>query len=147
MSEIAAATMRVAVERLQAVISAFPQVEQQTLHHHADGMYLRAVFSPKGTVLVGKVHRREHFYMVVSGVVQVTTADGVVEFNATRDGPQILTCPVGTKRAVYIREDAWRITVHRNIDGITDLGELENSLVEPDTTSMFLPGNKVKVLS
>jgi quercetin dioxygenase-like cupin family protein len=138
--------MRAAIDRLQAnsLASDLPRHEPITEHHHADGMYLRPVWSPKGAVIVGKVHKQEHFYMVLSGVVQVTMGEKVIEINATRDGPQIFVCPPGTKRAVCVIEDAWRATVHRNHQALTDIGELEDSLVEPDETSMFLPGNKLK---
>lgn len=140
-------SMRSAIERLQIALSSLPQIEPKTEHYRADRMYLRTVWSQAGSVIVGKVHKREHFYCVVSGVVQVTTQDGVRELNATRDGPQVLTCPVGTKRAVLVLEDAWRITVHQNQEDLTDIEELEDSLVEQDEASMYLPGNRVKVLS
>jgi len=95
-------------------------------------------------VIVGKVHRTEHLYVVLTGRVRVTTDHGVREFDAARDGPQILTCPVGTQRAVFVIEDAWRMNVHRNPDNITDIETLERMLVEEDETSPFLPGNKLK---
>ena len=138
------APMRAAVERLQGELAKLPQVEPETAHYFAKGMYLRTVFSPAGTCIVGKVHKTEHFYAVLSGVVHVTTDAGVIELNATRDGLQILTCPAGTKRAVLVIEDAWRMNVHLNPGDVTDLDELESALVEDDPSSMFLPGNKVK---
>lgn len=144
MTALAIAPGRDAIARLQAEISKFPQYEPITGHHHADGMYLRTVWCPAGTVITGKVHKQAHFYVVLTGVVAVTTEDGVRVLDATRDGPQILSCPVGTQRAVHVLEDAWRITVHQNREGLTDIGELEDSLVEQDETSMYLPGNKLK---
>jgi hypothetical protein len=129
---------------LQSELLKLPQYEPTTNHHFANGMYLRTVWSPAGSVIVGKVHKTEHFYAVISGRVRVTTEHGVREFNATRDGPQILTCPIGTQRAVYVIEDAWRMNVHRNPDNITDIETLERELVEEDETCPFLPGNKLK---
>jgi len=135
--------MRGAIERLQAELVKLPQFEPKTDHYFAKGLYLRTVWSPAGSVIVGKVHRTEHLYGVLSGRVQVTTDDGVIELDA-KDGPKILTCPVGTKRAVYIIEDAWRMNVHLNLENITDMEELEEQLVEPDKDCQFLPGNKLK---
>lgn len=138
----AATSMRSAIDRLQVELAKLPQFEPKTEHYRVKGMYLRTVWSPKDSVIVGKVHKTEHFYAVISGRVQVTTESGLVELDA-RDGPQILKCPAGTKRAVLVLEDAWRITVHLNPKDLTDIEELENSLVEADESSMFLPGNKV----
>lgn len=139
------APTRAAVDRLQVELLKLPQVEPKTDHYFAKGMYLRTVFSEAGTVIVGKVHKTEHFYAVLSGRVQVTTDSGVVELNATRDGPQILTCPVGTKRAVLVLEDAWRMNVHLNPNDVTEIDDLEDALVESDSSSPFLPGNRIKV--
>ena len=136
--------MRAAIERLQSAMVKLPQIEPKTQHYFADGVYLRTVWSPAGSVIVGKVHRTEHLYAVLSGRVQVTTDDGVLDLDATKDGPQILVCPVGTKRAVLVIEDAWRMNVHRNPDNLTDIEELENQLVEPDEQCQYLPGNKLK---
>lgn len=135
------------IERLKHEILQLPQIEPETHHHFAHGMYLRRVWSPAGTVIVGKVHKTEHFYAVLTGVVRVTTEDGVRDLNATRDGPQILTCPVGTQRAVYVIEDAWRMNVHLNPENVTELAELEAKLVEDDPDSAYLAGNKLKALT
>jgi len=135
--------MRAALKRLQSEIIKLPQYEPKTQHYFADGMYVRTVWSPAGSVIVGKVHKTEHFYLVLSGRVRVTTEHASVELDAA-DGPKIMTCPVGTQRAVYVIEDAWRMNVHRNPDNITDIEALEAELVEEDESSPFLPGNKLK---
>ena len=69
-----------------------PQVQLQTAHFFADGMYARAVYRPAGTLIVGKVHKREHFYIVTKGSVQVSK-------DVYRAGTVIVSKP-GTKRAV-----------------------------------------------
>ena len=140
-------TNRAKVEALQAALLHLPQYQPKTNHYFASGMYLRTVWSPAGTVIVGKTHKTEHFYAVLSGVVRVTTGEDVVELNANRDGPQILTCPVGTKRAVYVVEDAWRMNVHLNVGNIQDIETLEAELVKDDPASPFLPGNIRKALT
>lgn len=136
--------MRAAIDRLQAELVKLPQYEPKTDHYFANGLYMRTVWSPAGSVIVGKVHKTEHFYAVLSGRVSVTTESGVVELDATKNGPQILTCPIGTKRAVVVLEDAWRMNVHLNLDNVADVDELEEQLVEADETCPFLPGNKLK---
>lgn len=140
-------SMRPAIERLQAELVKLPQLEPKTDHYFADGVYLRTVWSPAGSVIVGKVHKTEHLYAVLSGKVRVTMDTGVIELDATKDGPQILTCPIGTKRAVYILEDAWRMNVHRNVDNVKEIEALEELLVESDPQCQYLPGNKLRALA
>jgi len=140
----AAKRTREQLAHLQSELLKLPQYEPKTNHHFAEGLYARTVWSPAGTVIVGKVHKTEHFYAVLTGRVRVTTDHGVRELDATRDGPQVLTCPIGTQRAVFVIEDAWRMNVHRNPDDIRDIEMLEKILVEEDEASPFLPGNKLK---
>lgn len=132
------------VRRLQSELLKLPQYEPKTDHYFAKGIYIRTIFSPAGTVIVGKEHKTEHFYVVLTGKVRVTTDNGVVELDATKNGPQVLTCPIGTKRAVFVMEDAWRMNVHSNPDNLTDLDELESLLIEDDPASPFLADNTLK---
>lgn len=127
------------IERLQAVISKMPQVELPTRHYFADGMYCREVFRPADTTIVGKVHKREHFYMVIQGEVTVVSGTQRVRVKA----PHIFVSTPGTKRAVYSHEDSVCITVHRT--DLKDLSAIERELVEEDTQAMFGPGNVLKV--
>lgn len=130
--------LRERVEELQSEISKHPQYEPPTEHLFHGGMYCRQVWRPAGCVIVGKVHKKEHFYMVVSGTVRVTTDEGV----QTITGPFLLCSKPGTKRAVYAETDALCMTIHR-VDSDT-VAEVESELVEDDPNSMFTVGNKVK---
>jgi len=115
-----------------------PQIELQTKHWFADGMYCRELFRPKDTLIVGKVHRREHFYIVLSGEVTVV-GDGKRE---RIKAPRILVSAPGTKRAVYAHEDSICITIHRTDE--TDLDAIERELVEPDESALFDAHNRLK---
>jgi hypothetical protein len=127
------------VKALQVEISKLPQYEPPTEHLFHGGMYCRQVWRPAGCLIVGKVHKKEHFYMIVSGTVKVTTDDGV----QTLTGPMLLCSSTGTKRAVYAETDALCMTFHRvESDNVEDA---EVELVEHDPESMFSIGNKVKV--
>lgn len=132
-------TVRERVERLQEEMRKLPQWEPETFHYWAGGMYLRLVPRPAGALIVGKVHRREHFYLVMAGTVLITGGDAEpVEVT----GPKVIVSQPGTKRAVYAKTDAVCATVHRT-DKV-DLEEIEEELVEPDPNSMYLPGNILK---
>jgi quercetin dioxygenase-like cupin family protein len=129
--------MKNAVVALQAEMSRLPQVELETEHHFADGMYARVVRRPKGTLIVGKVHKREHFYIVTKGSVRVSDGESWKDHQA---GDVIVSKP-GTKRAVYAHEDSICMTVHRTKK--RDLEKIERELVHEDPTSLFGPGNKI----
>ena len=131
--------IRQRVEQLQFEVSKLPQYEPQTKHTFHGGMYCREVWRPAGVLVIGKVHKKEHFYLVASGTLAITTDDGVQEVT----GPHLLCSKPGTKRAVYAHTDAVCMTFHRvESDNVED-AEIE--LVEHDPESMFGIGNKVKV--
>lgn len=127
------------LDRLQQAVAQLPQLELPTRHYWADGLYCREVARPAGTVIVGKVHLREHLYMVLQGDVTVVGAGGPVRIKA----PCILVSPPGTKRAVYAHVDSICCTVHRT--DLKDLDEIERELIEPDETALFDAYNKLKV--
>lgn len=129
---------RAKVEALQVELSKLPQLELPTEHIFHGGMYCRQLWRPAGTLIVGKVHKKEHFYMVVYGTVAVTTDDGIQYLT----GPHLLTSSAGTKRAVYAETDALCMTFHRADS--TTVDEVETELVEDDPTSMYAVGNKLK---
>jgi len=130
--------MQQRVEKLQFEVSKLPQYEPQTKHTFHVGMYCREVWRPAGVLVIGKVHKKEHFYVVMYGTVSVTTDDGVRSIT----GPCVLSSMPGTKRAVYAETDALCVTFHRT-DSAT-IEDAETELVETDPNTMYLAGNTVK---
>jgi quercetin dioxygenase-like cupin family protein len=126
------------VAALQASMAKLTQYEPPTKHLFHGGIYCRQVWRPAGCTIVGRVHKKEHFYMVVSGTVCVTTDDGV----DTITGPALLCSKPGTKRAVHALTDALCMTFHAT--EATDVEKAGEELVEPDETSMFTLDNKLK---
>jgi len=131
-------SMRDKIQALQDELCNLPQFEPPTEHVFHGGMYCRQVWRPAGCLIIGKVHKKEHFYMIVSGTVTVTTDDGV----QTLSGPMLLCSKPGTKRAVYADTDALCMTFHR-VDS-DNLESVESDLVEDDPNSMFTVENKIK---
>ena len=126
------------VEALQAEVSKLPQYEPETKHYFHGGMYCREVFREGGVLVVGAVHKKEHFYLIVSGTVAITTDDGVQEVT----GPHLFMSKPGTKRAVYAITDARCMTFHA-IEAKT-VEEAEAELVEEEPNNMYSPGNLIK---
>lgn len=112
-----------------------PQIEIQTDHHWADGMYCRVISCPEGVVIVGKVHKKEHFAIVAKGCVQI-------EKEVFPAGTVLVSQP-GTKRAIYALEDSIFLTVHRTKE--RNIERIEKRLVENDPLALFDSGNRLKL--
>ena len=131
--------MRNRVDALQAELSKLPQYEPETEHYFHGGMYCRKVFRHAGVLVVGAVHKKEHFYLIVSGTVQITDGEG----NAKEViGPYLFQSKPGTKRAVYAVTDTLCMTFHATESKTVE--EAEAELVESDPDSMYSLGNQIK---
>jgi len=126
------------VKALQAEVSKLPQYEPATKHYFHGGMYCREVFRHAGVLVVGAVHKKEHFYLIVSGIVAITTDDGAQKVI----GPHLFSSKPGAKRAVYAITDALCMTFHA-IEAKT-VEEAEAELVEAEPDNMYSPGNQIK---
>ncbi len=123
------------IEALQREISKLPQAEPETTHHFADGMYLRTVARKAGVCIVGKVHKKEHFFAVIAGEMTIWTEAGMKRVAA----PFFWVSQPGTKRVTFAHTDAIAMTVHRVSS--TDIDEIERELVEDEVGALFGPGN------
>ena len=127
------------IERLQSQMLAMPQAELMTEHSFSPGMYLRKVFRPAGTLIVGKVHKEPHFFLCVKGEIIAWTEGGMKHLYAG----DVLESKPGTKRVTLAVTDAIGITIHRTDK--TNLDEIETELIEPDTAALFDSSNKLKM--
>jgi len=92
-----------------------PHVE----HEVTDGMYLRKLFIPKGTLLVGKVHIKPCHNVVASGDITVLTETGCKRVGAGFTG---MSTP-GTQKVGLAHEDTVFINVFRTDK--TELADIE----------------------
>jgi len=126
------------IDRLQNEMVNLPQVELPTEHFFSDGMYCRRVYRNAGTIIVGKVHKKDHFFMCVKGEILAWTEKGMKKMVAG----DIIESKSGTKRVTLATMDSIGVTVHRTDK--TDLDEIEAELIEPDETALFDSSNKLK---
>lgn len=141
MTDLVASEMRGKVARLQAEMLMLPQLEMPTEHFFVEGVYVRTVAFRKDELAVGKVHKREHLFIVMSGCLRITTDEGVRDVRA----PSVIVSGPNTKRAALALEDSVCMTVHRTDK--TDLDEIEAELIEPDALAAFDSWNKLKELT
>jgi quercetin dioxygenase-like cupin family protein len=126
------------IDYLQAEMVKLPQADLQTEHYFSEGMYCRKVFRPAGTVIVGKIHKKPHFFLCAKGEIIAWTESGM---RTLRAGDIVESKP-GTKRVTYATEDSIGITFHKTDN--TDLDEIEAELIEPDDTALFDSSNNIK---
>lgn len=128
------------IDRLQAEMSKLPQAELETEHYFSGGMYCRKLIRPAGTLIVGKVHKNDHFFMCAKGEIIVWTEKGMKKLVAG----DIIESKSGTKRATYALTDAIGVTFHKTDK--TDLEEIEAEIIEPDNLALFDSSNKLKLI-
>ena len=95
-------------------------------HEFVDGIYVRTIFMPAGTVCVGKIHRHRHPNFLMKGRATVVTEDGGME---DLTAPLRMISPAGTQRAVFVHEDTEWTTIHHNPDNVEDLEEIESFVI------------------
>ena len=107
------------------------------------GTYARQLFMPKGTIVVGKIHRHQHLNFIISGKVSVSTEFGKKYFEA----PCIFVSEVGLKRAVYTEEDTIWVTVHITKHlGEENLDKMEEEIIAPDYKQLGLISSTEELL-
>lgn len=100
-----------------------PQIECPVTHYHIDGVYVRSMFIPAGTILTGKIHNFESMAILAQGTIRVTNGTDSYILAA----PHIMVDKPGVKRLGYAETDVTFITIHRT-DNI-EIEAIENELV------------------
>lgn len=118
--------LRETILRLQTEMAKMPQVELQTEHHFVKGMYARSLFIPAGTTLVGKIHKSEHFFILVSGEMTLLTEEGMRRVQA----PYLSCAMPGIKRVGFAHTDSVCLNIHAT--ELTDIAQIEEQLVEKE---------------
>ena len=126
------------IDRLQSEMSVMPQAELQTEHYFSGGMYCRKLTRPAGTLIVGKVHKKDHFFLCAKGEIIAWSEGGMKHLYA---GDIICSKP-GTKRVTLAVTDAIGITFHKTTK--TNLDKIEKELIEPDELALFDSSNNLK---
>jgi hypothetical protein len=103
---------------------ALPQVECPVTHRFAPGVYLREIFMPADTIVIGKVHKTEHFNILIRGACLIVHTDGTRE---ELRAPCTFVSQPNVQKVLYILEDMIWQTVH--VTDETDLTALESILI------------------
>ena len=128
---------------LENVMRDMEQLELETIHHFAPGVYARELRVPAGSVITGAVHRTEHLNICAVGHLTVVNGDDKRDIR----GPYIFTSPPGTKRAAVVHEDTVWITIHATNE--TNIDKLESVLVtnDPKELKAMIESTKLKEIT
>ena len=109
--------------RIEQEIGAMPQVTLPVEHYQIDGVYVRSLFLPAGTLLTGKIHNFENIAILAQGTIRVSNGTDAYVLTA----PRIIVDKPGVKRIGYAETDVTFITVHKTTN--TEIDDIEKELV------------------
>lgn len=118
------------VDAIQAAIERLPQAQLPLAHRFIPGLYIRTIFMPKGAMVVSKIHRTRHPFVVTKGrcLVWDARAGGAAPASEIKAGHIGVTEP-WTRRVLFIYEDTVWTTFH--VTDKTTPEEVEAEIIEP----------------
>jgi hypothetical protein len=94
-------------------------------HTFAEGLYVREIRCPAGSLIVTKIFKQTHATFLLSGECSVLTENGVQKIKA----PFSMITKVGTKRIIYCHTDVVWTTVHHNPSNTKNLDKIEKNVI------------------
>jgi hypothetical protein len=108
-SQVSIDERREKLDDLEGLILQEEQAEIPVKHCFTGGMYSREVVIPKDALLTGRIHKFDHFDIMLSGDITVSTDNGEVK---RLTGLNIMEGKAGKKRAGFAHEETHWITFH-----------------------------------
>lgn len=130
------ALVRQKIADLEAKMRAMPQIPIQETHRFSKGVYAREIFIPKGTLLVGKIHKHLNMNIISQGDVSFMSIDGTMRVQA----PYTFVASPGVKRTIYAHKDTVWTTIHGTEE--TDLHKIEMNFIATDYEDLYLSTNR-----
>lgn len=87
---------------------------------------MREIHMPADTVVIGMIHKTEHFNILVKGACYIIHDDGTRE---ELRAPKVFVSKKGVQKVLHITEDMIWLTTHPSTE--TDVAKLTEALVEP----------------
>lgn len=106
------AVVRKRIRQLTADLFALSDDEKREFdvkHTFLNGMYMRELFIPKGSLLVGKIHKLDCLNIVSKGDISILTETGSARVTA---GYSVVS-PAGIQKVGYAHEDTVFVNVFR----------------------------------
>jgi len=117
---------RASINDLENKLKKMPQVDMPPVHHFSNGVYARELFIPRGTLLIGKIHKYESLNILSQGTILIMTEEGEKMVSA----PFHVVSPPGTKRVGFALTDVTWTTIHATEE--KDLEKIEDEVIAKD---------------
>jgi len=115
------------LDELESVmLENFPMINCPLVHRFTEGLYVREIFMPAGSLITSKIHKTQHQFFILKGAVSVWTNEGEEVY---LEAPYIGITEPGTRRLLYIWEDCIWATSHPNPNNET-IEEIEERIIE-----------------
>lgn len=114
------------IEELEGVVLKLPQVELPVKHHFAPGIYMRELFAPAGSFVIGAEHTTDHQNILLEGEARALVNNRVQNIV----GPSLFVSKAGTRKLVIAVTDIRWLNIHPNPDNETDVAALEARFVK-----------------
>lgn len=97
-------------------------------HTFTDGIYVRQMSMRKDSAAIGKIHKDNHVWFLMSGSMCVASETSSENFEA----PCYVEAPAGSKRVLHAVEDCVWVNVYPNPTNTENLEELEEMIIVKD---------------
>ena len=97
------------------------EVEMPVIHRFAPGIYIREIFMPANSVVIGNLHHTEHFNLVLTGACHVLINGETHDLHAG----DTMVSKAGARKMLLIHEDCRWQTIHANPDDCQDIEALD----------------------
>lgn len=111
------------------------------VHRFTDGLYLRELAIPQGTIITSKTHKTQHQFILLKGVISVWDNDGTEHI---LQAPHCGITQPNTRRIVYAWCDCLWTTIHPNPEN-KSLEYLELDLFEDYDNTLLDDEAKAKI--
>jgi hypothetical protein len=120
----------------EAALAANDPIEIPIRHHFSPGVYAREMVMPKGSLVVGKIHRFGQLNILSGGEVSLISQDGAVRVKA----PYTFVGTPGAQRMIYAHEEATWTVIHGT--ELTDVNEIEEAFIAKSYGDLYLSSSR-----
>jgi hypothetical protein len=118
--------LRGKIALLEKEVKKEPQVDIEPVHNFSKDVYAREISIPKGSLIIGKIHKFQNLNIISKGDLSFFSIDGAFRVQA----PHTFVASPGVKRVIYAHEDSVWTTIHGTSE--TDLEKIEEIFIAKD---------------
>lgn len=118
------------VDELEAtMLGNYELVNCPLVHRFTNGLYVRQVTIPKGTLVISEIHLTQHQFFLMQGKVTIWSNNNEA---TTLEAPYIGITEPNTIRVAYVWEDCIWATSHPNPEN-ENVEQIENRILDKHT--------------